>query len=263
MFSIHFHPLLSKVSKLEMEWVLEQVQNSQSIVRITISALAFTTATHVSQGCKSWAEFHCGQIGLMLVSLCTIPCVQPISSQFFMSYPCLISPFVWLHCPEGVSAWSSPPSVSEPSFSSNLHTNCLFPFFFSNLSIPILFIFSIPPSSPWSSFLVLLLLCRRDIPPSFPTFRLFSLLLNSVSFHRVLSCSRTRCSRMSSWCWSSHPIRQWRMWRPTRCHISRYLLWSLSPATAYLPWTDGTTLLVSGAQHTWQVICSNIHMCPR
>lgn len=115
MFSIHFHPLLSKVSKLEMEWVLELVQNSQSIVRITISALAFTPATHVTQGCKSWAEIHCGQIDLMLlnrpdtcVSLCTIPCVQPISSQFFTSYPCLTSPLVWLHCPEGVSARSSP-----------------------------------------------------------------------------------------------------------------------------------------------------------
>ena len=50
----------------------------------------------------------CLWILLICVSLCTIPCVQPISSQFFMSYPCLTSPLVWLHCPEGVSAWSSP-----------------------------------------------------------------------------------------------------------------------------------------------------------
>lgn len=85
--------------------------------------------------------------------VCTISCVQPISSQFSMSYPCLISPSSDCTVRRGQCMKHS--SVSEPSFSSNLHTNCLFPFFFSHQFIPLIFIFSIPglpaPLSLYSS----------------------------------------------------------------------------------------------------------------
>lgn len=76
------------------------------------------------------------------------------------------------------------------------HTNSSSILFLHNF-IPLLVIFSVPSfhvlnlHRPHSSWLL------HFFPPYFC---LFSLLLNSVSFRRVLSCSRTRCSRTSSWC---------------------------------------------------------------
>lgn len=135
--------------------------------------------------------------------VCTISRLQHTPFQFSMSYPCLTSPSPDCTVQRGQCMKLS--SVSEPNFFSNLHTNCLFPFFFSDLFIPLLFIFFIPaflrrplPLPAALSLYSSSSITITSLHPSHPVFSLFY--SNSVSFHRVLSCSRTRCSRMSSWC---------------------------------------------------------------
>lgn len=64
--------------------------------------------------------------------------------------------------------------------------------------------------------------------------------LNSIFSCRPRWCSPSRCSRMSSWCWSSHPTLLWLTWRPTLSQVWRRPPSSPSPPTASSLSTSGT-----------------------
>lgn len=157
----------------------ESCSELKSIVRITISSIAFTPATlviKVELNFKVEKEAHflkaktlhylfmlllCGPNWIFLIHVyhvCIISYVQPTPSQFSMSYPCLTSPFVCT-VRRGVSACSSPLCLCLvfPPTSTLIAS---FHSFSSHLFIP-LFIFSISCSFP-------LTLTATPLPPSHP-----------------------------------------------------------------------------------------------